>query len=90
VLIAHLDTPLQSGGDTQVRYLQNADAEKIAAKLKEQISGAASGPTGGPPGAQTPASQSERGTIIWADPATNALVITATPKVMRNPHVGDR
>ena len=85
VLIAHLDTPLQSGGDTQVRYLQNADAEKIAAKLKEQISGAASGATGGgAAGAQTPASQSERGTIIWADPSTNALVITATPKVMRN------
>src|SRR3984957_1681697 len=84
VLIAHLDTPLQSGGDTQVRYLQNADAEKIAAKLKEQISGATAGPSGGPPGAQAPASQSERGTIIWADPATNALVITATPKVMRN------
>ena len=84
VLIAHLDTPLQGGGDTQVRYLQNADAEKIAAKLKEQIAGAASGGAGGPPGSQTPASQSERGTIIWADPATNALVITATPKVMRN------
>src|ERR1700684_1027830 len=84
VLIAHLDTPLQSGGDTQVRYLQNADAEKIAAKLKEQIAGAASGATGGPAGAQTPASQSERGTIIWADPSTTALVITATPKVMRN------
>jgi len=84
VLIAHLDTPLQGGGDTQVRYLQNGDAEKIAAKLKEQIAGAASGGTGGPPGSQTPASQSERGTIIWADPATNALVITATPKVMRN------
>src|ERR1700722_13123993 len=84
VLIAHLDTPLQSGGDTQVRYLQNADAEKIAAKLKEQISGASAAPTGGPPGGQTPASQSERGTIIWADPATNALVITATPKIMRN------
>jgi general secretion pathway protein D len=85
VLIAHLDTPLQSGGDTQVRYLQNADAEKIAAKLKEQIAGAASGAAaGGAPGAQAPASQSERGTIIWADPQTNALVITATPKVMRN------
>ena len=84
VLIAHLDTPLQSGGDTQVRYLQNADAEKIAAKLKEQIAGAASGGAGGPPGSQTPASQSERGTIIWADPATNSLVITASPKVMRN------
>jgi general secretion pathway protein D len=85
VLIAHLDTPLQSGGDTQVRYLQNADAEKIATKLKEQIAGATSGAgAGGAPGAPTAAAQAERGTIIWADPATNALVITATPKVMRN------
>jgi general secretion pathway protein D len=84
VLIAHLDTPMQAGGETQVRYLQNGDAEKIAAKLKEQITGAASTSSGGPPGAQTPQAQAERGTIIWADPATNALVITATPKVMRN------
>ena len=85
VLIAHLDTPLQSGGDTQVRYLQNADAEKIAAKLKEQIAGGASGAaSGGPPGSQSATAQAEKGTIIWADPATNALVITATPKVMRN------
>lgn len=28
-LVAHLDTPLQSGGDTQVRYLKYADAEKL-------------------------------------------------------------
>jgi general secretion pathway protein D len=84
VLIAHLDTPLQAGGDTQVRYLQNADAEKIAAKLKEQISGIAASASTGAAGAQTPASQSEKGTIIWADPATNALVITATPKTMRS------
>ena len=39
-LVAHLDTPLEAGGDTQVRYLRYADAEKLAAKLKEQ-SGAA-------------------------------------------------
>jgi general secretion pathway protein D len=85
VLIAHLDTPMQYGGETQVRYLQNADAEKIAAKLKEQITGVSSSSTAGAPGAgQTPQAQAERGTIIWADPATNALVITATPKVMRN------
>ena len=85
VLIAHLDTPLQSGGDTQVRYLQNADAEKIAAKLKEQITGIAQAAAGaGGAAAQGPAAQSEKGTIIWADPATNALVITATPKIMRS------
>src|SRR5262249_50140450 len=38
-LVAHLDTPLESGGDTQVRYLRYEDAEKIAPKLKEQMTG---------------------------------------------------
>ena len=40
-LIAYLDTPLAGGGDTRVRYLRYADAEKIATKLKEQIQGTA-------------------------------------------------
>ncbi len=34
-LITHLDTPLEAGGDTQVRYLRYADAEKISQKLRE-------------------------------------------------------
>ena len=77
-LIAHLDTPLESGGDTQVRYLQFADAEKIATKLKEQISatvaitGAA--PAGGAPGGGAVAASADRSTTIWAEPETNALV----------------
>src|ERR1700722_338639 len=86
VLIAHLDTPLQAGGDTQVRYLRYADAEKIAAKLKEQVTGVtqAASSTGGAAAAQGQAAKDEKGTVIWADPQTNALVITATPKIMRN------
>ncbi len=86
-LVAHLDTPLNSGGDTQVIYLQFADAEKIAAKLKEQISatvaitGAA--PPGGAQGGSVAAS-ADRTTTIWAEPETNALVITAPDKVMRS------
>jgi general secretion pathway protein D len=89
-LLAHLDTPLESGGDTQVRYLRYADAEKIAPKLKEQVTGIAqaAAPTGGgqaPAAAAPPTSvaAAERSTTIWADPETNALVITAQPKVMR-------
>ncbi len=56
-LIAHLDTPLESGGDTQVRYLLFADAEKMATKLKEQISATVAITTGAPAagGAATPA-----------------------------------
>jgi general secretion pathway protein D len=88
-LIAHLDTPLESGGDTQVVYLQFADAEKIAAKLKEQISATVAITGGAPPaGGAAPAggvaASADRSTTIWAEPETNALVITAPQKVMRS------
>ena len=79
-LIAYLDTPLVGGGDTRVRYLRYADAEKIAAKLKEQI-----GATGGSaPGAAGASASAERSTTIWADPGTNALVVTAPAKQMNS------
>src|SRR3984957_1444471 len=88
-LVAHLDTPLETGGDTRVRYLHYADADKIAPKLKEQMTGiaqasAAGAGSGGARGAgASPAAQAEKNSLIWADPANNALVITAPPKVMR-------
>ena len=79
-LITHLDTPLEAGGDTQVRYLRYADAEKLAAKLKEQ---SAAG-TAAQPGAQGAAGGIDKSVTIWAEPETNALVITAPPKTMRS------
>jgi general secretion pathway protein D len=88
-LVAHLDTPLETGGDTRVRYLHYADADKIAPKLKEQMTGIAQASAtgaggGGAPGAgASPQQQAEKNSLIWADPANNALVITAPPKVMR-------
>ena len=87
-LVAHLDTPLETGGDTRVRYLHYADADKIAPKLKEQMTGiaqaSAAGAGGGTAGAgASPQAQAEKNSLIWADPANNALVITAPPKVMR-------
>ncbi len=79
-LVAHLDTPLETGSGTRVRYLKYGDAEKIAAKLKEQLQAsagqAAAAAAGGSGGA-------DKTTSIWADPATNALVITAPSKQMR-------
>jgi general secretion pathway protein D len=88
-LITHLDTPLETGGDTQVRYLKYADAEKIAAKLREQIQGivAAAAPAGAGGGAApsiTSTGGGDKSVTIWAEPQTNALVISAPPKVMRS------
>ncbi len=83
-IVAHLDTPLEAGGDTQVRYLRYADAEKLAAKLKEQ-SGAAVAAAGGAAAAQAAAAGGvDKSVTIWAEPETNALVITAPPKTMRS------
>jgi general secretion pathway protein D len=85
-LIAHLDTPLEAGGDTRVRYLHYANAEKLAPKLKEQMTGIAAAVAG--PGAQGSAAASaaqsaEKSAMVWADPTNNALIITAPAKTMR-------
>jgi general secretion pathway protein D len=83
-VITHLDTPLEAGGDTQVRYLRYADAEKLAAKLKEQ-SGATIAAAGGQPAVQAAAAGGvDKSVTIWADQETNALVMTAPPKTMRS------
>jgi general secretion pathway protein D len=83
-LVTHLDTPLETGGDTQVWYLRYADAEDIAGKLKEQVTGIAQAAPGGAPGAApTPQAAADRSVVIWADAQTNALVVTAPPKIMR-------
>ncbi len=82
-LVAHLDTPLEAGGDTRVRYLHYADAEKIAPKLKEQITGVAQAAAGAATGGQaSPQAQAEKNAMVWADPQNNALIITAPPKIM--------
>jgi general secretion pathway protein D len=88
-LIINMDTPVATGGDIQVRYLRYADAEKIADKLKGQATASAKAQGGPPSGA--PAAPTGGGTpnidasvTIWADVATNALIITAPPKIMRS------
>jgi general secretion pathway protein D len=74
-LIAGLDTPSESGGETLVRYLNYADADDLAPKLQAQYGAqaAAEGAAAGP----------NAGTIsVWPDPGTNALVINA-PALIR-------
>ncbi|MGB6355983.1 MAG: type II secretion system secretin GspD, partial [Steroidobacteraceae bacterium] len=85
-LIINMDTPLATGGDTQVRYLRYADAEKIADKLKGQATASAKAqggpPTASPTGGGGP--NVDASVTIWADVATNALIITAPPKIMKS------
>lgn len=77
-LIAHLDTPLEDGGDTQVRYLRYAEAEELATKLQQHFSGqgTATGALG--------AASSTVEVSVWADTQTNAIVVNAPPKMMRS------
>ena len=79
-IISHLDTPLETGGNTDVVYLRYAEATDIVnvlmgvGKIEEQEGG-----KGG-----TAAVASKRGSFdIQADESTNALVITAPPDIMR-------
>jgi general secretion pathway protein D len=78
-LIAHLDTPLEDGGDTQVRYLRYADAEELATKLQQHFTAQLQAIAG-----QAGASPSANLVSVWADTQTNAIVINAPPKMMRS------
>ena len=78
-LIAHLDTPLEDGGDTQVRYLRYADAEELATKLQTHFTSEAQAAAG-----QGAAASTAGAVSVWADVQTNALVVNAPPKMMRS------
>ena len=80
-LLAHLDTPLEDGGDTQVRYLQYADAEELATKLQQHYSAQQ---TAGAGAGATAASTGQDPVTVWADTQTNAIIVSAPPKIMRS------
>jgi general secretion pathway protein D len=71
-LISHLDTPVESGGNTQVIYLRYANAENVA-RILTGLSNSTNTATG------TSASASADNSQIQADMESNALVITAAP-----------
>jgi general secretion pathway protein D len=79
-IISHLDTPLDTGGNTDVIYLRYADAAEIVdtllgvGKVEQQEAQQAKGKAAAVP----------KGSFdIQADAATNSLVITAPPDIMR-------
>ena len=88
-LIAHLDTPSAQGGNTQVVYLNYADAMDLASKLQAQFgtAGSSGGGAARPPAAGGAAAAAEGASgpvTIWADAGTNALVINAPERVRQD------
>lgn len=76
-LIAHLDTPVDVGGSTQVVYLRNAVAKDLVPVLTG-VSKSVSKAKGKKAGAAA------SNISIQADENTNALVITAPPDIFRS------
>ncbi|CDH44363.1 putative general secretion pathway protein [Candidatus Contendobacter odensis Run_B_J11] len=89
-LVTHLDTPRDGGGNTQVVYLRYAKAKDLMTVLQgvsKSLSGEAgrSAPLPGQvPGAAPSSSSSSSLVDIQADAATNSLVITAPPEMIRS------
>lgn len=79
-IIAHLDTPMESTGNTRVIYLRYAQAKDLVAVLKGVGSSQSKGPGAAPVVAAAAGQQFD----VQPDEATNSVVITATPDIMRS------
>ena len=75
-VITHLDTPLESGGNTHVIYLHYADAVELREVLTSVSETIREEQEGANANAAAPASPIS----IQADESTNALIITAPPE----------
>ncbi|HEX6833464.1 MAG TPA: type II secretion system secretin GspD [Rudaea sp.] len=90
-LVTHLDTPVNSGGDTQVVYLHNASAKDLVPILQgvaATLTGEAP-PQGKPAAGAAPApggaaASAASTATIQAHEETNSLVISAPPAVFRS------
>jgi general secretion pathway protein D len=70
-LIAHLDTPIENSGNTQVVFLQYAKAKELAALLTDISQSKQEG------NSDNTRSSNNQKVAIQADETTNALIITA-------------
>ena len=80
VIISHLDTPLERGGNTRVVYLKYAKAQDLV----DVLTGVSQGIEQEQKGAKAAAKAAALNINIQADEAANALVITAPPDVFRS------
>ena len=76
-LVAHLDTPVDTEGETQIVFLRNTDATAIAEVL-QRLAEAGEGADG------ARADPKAQPVDIQAHEGNNAIVLTAPPAVMRN------
>jgi len=91
-LIEKLDVPAVRGGNTRVVYLRNADATKLAEVLRGLLAGearaqqtsASPAVAGVARAATTAAARTTEASLIQADEATNALIISAPDAVYNN------
>ncbi len=81
-IIAHLDTPMESTGNTRVIYLRYAQAKDLVAVLKGVGASQGKAAAGGVPAAAVAASSQQFD--VQPDEATNSVVITASPDIMRS------
>lgn len=80
-LIKKLDVPVVGEGQIHVYYLKNANAEKLASTLANLAGSSTPSMPGQAAGQRGPAvAQLAGGVKISADPATNSLIIIATPQ----------
>lgn len=82
-IIAHLDTPMENTGNTRVIYLRYAKAKDLVAVLKGVGTSQGKGPPG-VPGAAAAVAAGGQQFDVQADEATNSVVITASPDIMRS------
>ncbi len=79
-IISHLDSPIASGGNTQVFFLQYADAENLVPILSSVTETIKTSTARGKKIRISTKSQ----VSIQADKSTNSLVITAAPDLMQS------
>ncbi len=79
-IITHLDTPLETGGNTKVIYLKYAKA----VDLLETLVGVSKTKTEDAKGQSAAAKNIDKQLDIQAHETTNSLVITAPPDIMRS------
>ena len=80
-LVAKLDVPAKTDGNTRVIYLRNADATKLAEILRGLLEASVRQTKRSAKGA---AASTARKSLIQADEATNALIISASDAVYNN------